>query len=357
MTAPWQLHCGDGVAGLRDHDPVDVTITDPPYTEHVNDHARASPKRVRGRQQVVEREFGFAALSPEIMDAAAAAIAYRTWRWAIVFCAHDQQEDWREALTRHGMVDVKRTLIWWKSNSTPQLTGDRPAFNYECAVLMHGAGVDLRWNGGGLGSVLQGPIDETHKQSKRGGTMDRHPTAKPLWLMRRLVELFTDPGELVADPFAGGATTLVASVVEGRRAVGWEIDRKSYNIGMRRLSDPGTVPLEGPSLELQFTNSAQGGSDREDGATEGPAAAAPQSLRAAHDACAEVGVMSDDTAHPGVSDAPPDSLPPAADSACEDMAARAAEIEAWPGLDDKIGPDCFAGTDFPDDVEDEWDRF
>jgi hypothetical protein len=49
-TQPWTLVCGDGIAGLREYGRVDVVITDPPYTEHVNDHARASPKRVRCRQ-------------------------------------------------------------------------------------------------------------------------------------------------------------------------------------------------------------------------------------------------------------------------------------------------------------------
>lgn len=47
---------------------------------------------------------------------------------------------------------------------------------------------------------------------------------KPLWLMERLVEDYSRPGDLVCDPCCGGGTTLVAALRTGRRAVGGDID-------------------------------------------------------------------------------------------------------------------------------------
>jgi site-specific DNA-methyltransferase (adenine-specific) len=44
-----------------------------------------------------------------------------------------------------------------------------------------------------------------------------HPSQKPLDLMERCVQLFTNPGDLVVDPFAGSGTTLVAAKIHGRR--------------------------------------------------------------------------------------------------------------------------------------------
>nr|WP_281367418.1 site-specific DNA-methyltransferase [Nocardioides kongjuensis] len=52
----------------------------------------------------------------------------------------------------------------------------------------------------------------------------RHPTVKPLSLMRELVRLVTPPGGVVLDPFAGSGTTLEASLIEGMQAVGIERD-------------------------------------------------------------------------------------------------------------------------------------
>jgi modification methylase len=52
----------------------------------------------------------------------------------------------------------------------------------------------------------------------------RHPYASPTALVRRLITFYSDPGDLVVDPFAGGGTTLRAARRLGRRAVGYEID-------------------------------------------------------------------------------------------------------------------------------------
>jgi DNA modification methylase len=54
----------------------------------------------------------------------------------------------------------------------------------------------------------------------------RHPTVKPLALMRWLVRLVTPPGGVVLDPFAGSGTTLLAALEEGRQSIGIERESK-----------------------------------------------------------------------------------------------------------------------------------
>lgn len=61
-------------------------------------------------------------------------------------------------------------------------------------------------------------------QRPHSGGVKRHPTEKPVALMRQLVESSSVAGEVVLDPFAGSGSTLVAAVLAGRRAVGIEID-------------------------------------------------------------------------------------------------------------------------------------
>lgn len=57
-----------------------------------------------------------------------------------------------------------------------------------------------------------------------GSTIEnRHPTVKPLALMRYLVRLVTPPGGTVLEPFAGSGTTLAACVLEGFDAIGCEL--------------------------------------------------------------------------------------------------------------------------------------
>lgn len=52
-----------------------------------------------------------------------------------------------------------------------------------------------------------------------------HPTQKPIGVLERLIETFTDPGDVVIDPVAGSGSTLVAAHNLGRRAYGFEIKK------------------------------------------------------------------------------------------------------------------------------------
>ncbi|MGY6541712.1 DNA methyltransferase, partial [Vibrio parahaemolyticus] len=55
-----------------------------------------------------------------------------------------------------------------------------------------------------------------------------HPTQKPIGLLKKLIEIFTDEGDVVIDPCAGSGSTLVAATELNRKAFGFEIDRKIY---------------------------------------------------------------------------------------------------------------------------------
>lgn len=68
------------------------------------------------------------------------------------------------------------------------------------------------------------------------GEGNTHPTVKPLSLMRWMVRLVTPEGGRVLDPFAGSGSTLVAAQLEGRDAVGVELDWAHCEIIKRRLA-------------------------------------------------------------------------------------------------------------------------
>lgn len=56
-----------------------------------------------------------------------------------------------------------------------------------------------------------------------------HPTQKPVNLLKRLIEIYTDPGDVVIDPCAGSGSTLRAAHELGRSAYGFEISRDMCN--------------------------------------------------------------------------------------------------------------------------------
>lgn len=63
-----------------------------------------------------------------------------------------------------------------------------------------------------------------------------HPAPFPLRLAARLVRMFSFPGDLVLDPFAGTGTTLRAAKDLGRRAIGFEVEGRYCALAARRLS-------------------------------------------------------------------------------------------------------------------------
>ena len=60
--------------------------------------------------------------------------------------------------------------------------------------------------------------------------------AKPLDMMRAIVRDYSRPGWTVVDPFAGSGTTLLAAAMEGRTAIGSEVDPNTHAIASDRLA-------------------------------------------------------------------------------------------------------------------------
>jgi adenine-specific DNA-methyltransferase len=63
-----------------------------------------------------------------------------------------------------------------------------------------------------------------------------HPAQFPIELVERLVLALSSPGEIVLDPFAGAGSTLVASLLHERRAIGVDIERAYVDITLERLA-------------------------------------------------------------------------------------------------------------------------
>jgi len=218
--ATWCVVCADNRDVPWPHG-VDHVISDPPFTQSVSDNARAANTGEAGAHAFITFD-GVDGMEPAIMSRAIDAAR----RWVLLFCALEQLGDYKRAA---GEAWVRATA-WYRTNPAPQFTGDRPGQRYEGIALAHRKGKKI-WARGGECWAPSGPtINST-------GEHDRpdHPTPKPLWLMQDCVEAFTDPGELVLDPFAGSGTTGVACLRLGRRFIGIERDERYAGIARERL--------------------------------------------------------------------------------------------------------------------------
>ena len=65
----------------------------------------------------------------------------------------------------------------------------------------------------------------------------KHPTQKPLDLLKRIVLSSTNKGDVVLDPFAGSSTTGVASAINGRKFIGIDLDKNYLELSIKRFND------------------------------------------------------------------------------------------------------------------------
>jgi DNA modification methylase len=66
-------------------------------------------------------------------------------------------------------------------------------------------------------------------------TNNEHEAQFPVLLAERVVKLYTDPGEVVLDPFMGGGTTAIAAAKWNRKYIGIEKENKSMQLALSRL--------------------------------------------------------------------------------------------------------------------------
>jgi site-specific DNA-methyltransferase (adenine-specific) len=75
-----------------------------------------------------------------------------------------------------------------------------------------------------------------------------HPTQKPVGVLKRLIEIFTDEGDVVIDPCAGSGSTLRAAYEVGRNSFGFEVNTKFYKEAIEKML---TIP-EGVQQKMKI---------------------------------------------------------------------------------------------------------
>jgi site-specific DNA-methyltransferase (adenine-specific) len=238
LAAGVTLYLGDSREILPIVGPVDHIIADAPYETHM--HAAKRGKKVFGAQRRIRLD-GHA--NPPPVDFASIdgmreiitpLMVENCGGWLLVFCTPEGVAPWRDAIEAAG-GRYKRACCWVKPDAAPQFNGQGPAMGAEMFVSAWCGPGFSKWNGGGRRNVF------THitNQPDRDG---RHPTEKPLPLMVELVELFTNPKDLICDPYMGSGTTGVAAIKRGRRFVGIERDQKYFDVACERIADALTRP-------------------------------------------------------------------------------------------------------------------
>lgn len=241
----WELRLGKWQDVLQDVE-CDALITDPPYSERTHSGhggGAAAGMGNRGRDYL-ERTNG----RPTGGTGPRQAISYGHWTptearhfaihwsnrcrgWVCIVTDHHLAPHYTDALESCGRY-VFAPLPIVETGSRVRLSGDGPS-SWTCWLVVSRPKSRAFQTWGTLPGAYIG-----------SGKGDReHIGGKDSGMMRAIIRDYTRPGDLVCDPCAGAATTLLAAVSEGRRAVGSEMDPDTYAKAVKRLERGHTPPL------------------------------------------------------------------------------------------------------------------
>lgn len=184
----------------------DVLVTDPPYGV-----AYASGQMSRAKQPRVDRIVGDE--TTDLRDE-----ALRMWgaRPAVVFGT------WKAPRP----PDAAHRLIWHKRRQPPAMSS-APWYSADEEIYLLGSG----WTGVPRQNVI---VTDEWRSGRGFVRQSGHPTPKPDSLMSTLIAKC--PPGMIADPFAGSGSTLVAAKALGRACIGVELEERYCELAARRLS-------------------------------------------------------------------------------------------------------------------------
>lgn len=222
---------GDAFAALKafvaEGTSFDHIITDPPYniSKENNFATMSSSKRQGVDFGSWDKEFD---LVTWIDDAAKVLKPGGTF---IIFNSYRNLTPIIAALELAGL-EVKDLIRWVKTNPMPRNRDRRYVQDSEYALWA--VKPKRKWT---FNRPAETPYLRAEFRSSTVAGLERtaHPTQKSLKLMTELIQIHTNPGDMILDPFMGSGTTGVAALSIGRKFTGVELEAKFFNFAAERI--------------------------------------------------------------------------------------------------------------------------
>jgi len=148
----------------------------------------------------------------------------------IIFCEFEQQFELIKIAKEYGFPNYIN-LVFRKNFSAQVLKANmRVVGNAEYALILYRDKLPkFNNNGKMIFNIFDWERDTKIKKI--------HPTQKPINVLKKLIQIFTDEGDVVIDPVAGSAITLIAAYDLGRMTYGFEIKKNFYNDAMNLIDE------------------------------------------------------------------------------------------------------------------------
>lgn len=209
----------------------DTLISDPPYSKKTH----AGHDATQGDDGADRRLITYAPWGEAEVDTFVGTWSDRVRGWFVVITDDVLAPTFASALRLAGRY-VFAPLPLVETGSRVRIQGDGPS-SWTCWIVVARPRTleYSKW-----GTLPGSYVVPREKKLVIGG--------KPLSAMRALVRDYSRPGDLIVDPCAGGGTTLLAAKLEGRRALGAELDPATHAAALATLGYMPASTLSQPSL-------------------------------------------------------------------------------------------------------------
>lgn len=224
-----KIYNEDCITGMKkiDDESIDLLVTDPPYKVTSRGNAGNSGGMLRKKSSMQGNIFEYNDTKPQEYIPEFYRIL-KDGSHCYIMTNHVNLQSILNTATECGFKFIK-SLIWNKGN---KIMGQYYMSQFEY-ILFFRKGKGKKINNCGTADILNIP----NKKSKDENGKNLHDTEKPIELMQILIENSSQENEIVLDPFVGIGSTAIACIKTNRNYIGFEIDKKYYDIANRRIKE------------------------------------------------------------------------------------------------------------------------
>jgi site-specific DNA-methyltransferase (adenine-specific)/modification methylase len=226
----YTLRQGDAYQLLREvpDASVDMILTDPPY--NLGGYSTGNIKmtwRKEFNNDVAQwdRDFDPAEVKDQFLR------VLKPTGNLFAFTSYNTLGRWHEVFDPE--FDTFQFMVWHKTNPPPKLY--RAGFLNSCELVVTAWNKGHTWNfttQKEMHNFIEAPICMGNERLKD----PKHPTQKPVRVLKHLIQLASNPGDHILDPFMGVASTGEAAVTLGRTFTGFECEEAYFKAAERRMA-------------------------------------------------------------------------------------------------------------------------
>ena len=209
---------------------VDLILTDPPY--NIGKYSTGNiPLKGRTPMNNDLAEWDWADFNPEEWADDFIRILKPTGN-LFIFTSYNQIGRWHSCLDPR--FDTTQFMVWHKTNPPPKIF--KAGFLNSCELIFCCWNKKHTWNflsQKEMHNFLESPICMKPERLSE----PKHPTQKPVAILKKIITISSKAGDVVFDPFMGVGSTGVAALSLKRNFIGYELEENYFNAAKIRIED------------------------------------------------------------------------------------------------------------------------